>query len=85
MTFYDVTGTRTRLGRVTTTRALLPGESELVTLTPPFAVPAGMTDAIFQFAATVNAPDDEPLGGLNECRPANNDAGPIDASCPLID
>ncbi|MCB9602343.1 MAG: hypothetical protein H6724_11675 [Sandaracinus sp.] len=85
VTFYDVTDARTRLGRVTTTRALLPGESELVTLVPPFAVPAGMTDAIFQFAATVNAPDDEPLGGLNECRPANNDAGPIDASCPLID
>jgi hypothetical protein len=85
VTFYDVTTDRVRLGRVTTTRALLPGESELVTLSPPFAVPVGMSDSVFRFAATVNAPDDEPLTGLNECRPANNDAGPIDATCPLID
>ena len=85
VTFYDVTTDRVRLGRVTTTRALLPGESELVTLTPPFPVPAGMSDSVFRFAATVNDSEDEPLTGLNECRPANNDAGPIDATCPLID
>lgn len=85
VTFYDVTTDRVRLGRVTTTRSLLPGESELVSLAPPVAVPPESTGEIFRFAATVNASDDEPLVGLNECRPANNDAGPIDATCPLLD
>lgn len=86
VTFYDVTGGgRARLGRVTTERGLLPGESTLLVLEPPFAIPAGRDGEIFSFAATINDPEDEPLPGLNECRTENNDAGPVEGTCPLIE
>ena len=86
VSFYEGEGAaRTLLGRATTTRPLLPGESELLTLEPPFAVPAERGAEVFVFEAVVNDPEDMPLAGLNECRPENNGAGPVEASCPLVE
>ncbi|MAQ14907.1 MAG: hypothetical protein CMN30_08940 [Sandaracinus sp.] len=80
VTFYEGTD---RVGRAVTTRALLPGESERVAVT--FPIPSGRAEDSFSFTATLNAADDEPLVGLNECRTENNDAGPLVASCPIVD
>ncbi|HBQ19998.1 MAG TPA: hypothetical protein DEF51_55685, partial [Myxococcales bacterium] len=68
------------VGRVVTTRALLPGASEVleVAFSP---VAAGEA---YAFTATLNDPDHEPLTGLNECREENNGAGPITAACPEV-
>ncbi len=68
------------VGRVVTTRALLPGASEVleVAFSP---VAAGEA---YAFTATLNDPDHEPLTGLNECREENNRAGPITAACPEV-
>lgn len=85
VTFYRREGaTQTLLGRASTSRALLPGESELVVLAPPFALPAGMEAATFTFFAVVNDPADMPLPTFNECRPANNEAMAIDVACPSL-
>ena len=85
VTFYDVTsGTRVRLGRVETTRRLLPGESELVTLPAPFTIPVGMELSTFRFEAVLNAMDDMPREDVHECREDNNAAGPLEVACPDI-
>ncbi|MBX3270485.1 MAG: VCBS repeat-containing protein [Sandaracinaceae bacterium] len=85
VTFYLVDGaTRTRLGAGRTSRALLPGESELIVLAPPFAVPAGMERATFRFVAVVNDPDDAPVETFRECRSENNTADALEVACPTI-
>jgi outer membrane protein assembly factor BamB len=85
VTFYDVTsGTRVSLGRERTTRPLLPGESELVVLATPYAIPAGREADIFSFEAVVNDPTDMPEPTLHECREDNNTTGAVEISCPLI-
>jgi len=43
------------------------------------------SEDLFSFSARLNDPDDMPLVGLNEYRSENNDAGPIQVSCPLIE
>ena len=74
-------GTATRLGRVVTTRALLPGESELLSLAYDRAgSPPG--DA-FELRVVVDDPLDAPSDMLRECRPDNN-AAMITASCQIL-
>ncbi len=86
VTFYrDDAGTRTRLGRAYTTRALLPGESEVVVLDTPFAIPAGMEGAVFRFVAVVNDPSDVPVATFNQCRTDNDATELLEASCPVIE
>jgi hypothetical protein len=86
VTFYDVTGgTRMRVGRMLTTRPLLPGESELLILAPPYPIPAGMDTATFRFEAVINDAGEMPLDTLHECRTENNGAGPIEAACMAPD
>jgi len=86
VTFYrDEAGTRTLLGRAFTTRALLPGESEVVVLDTPFAIPAGMDGATFTFVAVVNDPDDMPVPTFNQCRTENDTSELLEASCPIIE
>lgn len=83
VTFYEVVGgVQTNIARTVTTRPLLAGESELLEV--PFAIPVDRDDEMFSFVAVLNDPSDSPLVGLNECDIANNDAGPVMASCPLI-
>lgn len=85
VTFYDVTGgARTRLGTEHTTRPLLPGESELVVLSTPFAIPAGREADTFMFEAVVNDPTDMPDDTLHECRLDNNTTGAVEVYCPII-
>ena len=85
VTIYDVTsGARVRVGRVLTTRALLPGESEVVTLTPAFPVPAGSETATFRFDAVLNDPLDMPRDDLNQCDTSNDTAAAIEVTCPSI-
>lgn len=68
------------VGRVETTRALLPGASEVVEFRWTEVVP----DTTYQFRAVINDPDHEPLVGLNECREENNGTDPIAVACTLI-
>ena len=85
VTVYEGMGaSRMVIGRTATTRPLLPGESELLVISPPFAVPAGRTADTFTFSAVLNDPTDAPLPTLHECRDDNNDAS-IEAFCPLIE
>lgn len=85
VTFYDVTtGTRVPIGRASTTRRLLPGESELVALPMPYPIAAGMERATFRFEAVLNDPADMPRDDLRQCREDNDGTGPIEVSCPDI-
>ncbi len=84
VTIYEETGAGpVRVDRLVTTRPLLPGESEVLSV--EYSIPAGRETEVFEFSATLNDPDDMPLVGLNECRPDNNGAGPISVSCPIVD
>lgn len=67
-------------GRAVTTRPLLPGASEVLELTYG-GVTAGTT---YRFRAVLNDPGHEPLPGLNECRPENNESDEVLAACPDI-
>ena len=83
VTFYDVTtGTRVLLGRALTTRRLLPGESELVTLPMPYSIAAGMELSTFRFEAVLNDPDDMPRDDFHQCLEDNDGAGPLEIACP---
>ncbi len=85
VTFWDVTGSaRTRLGTEATTRPLLPGESELVSLTAPFTLPAGREAEVFSFEVTLNDPADMPDASFHECDVSNNGTGAVEFSCPLV-
>jgi hypothetical protein len=86
VTFYRVDGgSRELLGRAFTTRPLLPGESELLELDPPFAIPAGMEDTLFSFVAVVNDPEDMPVPTFNQCRTENDEADALEVLCPRIE
>jgi hypothetical protein len=84
--FYEMdpaSGALTLLGVVSTTVALLPGQSELVTLVWP--IPAGRELDTFQIVAVVN---DDGAGVaaaslVHECDETNNAAGPLAANCLL--
>ncbi|MCC7536096.1 MAG: VCBS repeat-containing protein [Deltaproteobacteria bacterium] len=84
VTFYRTdAGARTLLGRATTTRPLLPGESEVLTLAPAY-VPAAGDLGPWQFEAAVNAADAMPIDTFHECDVTDNGVGPIEAECPTI-
>ncbi len=73
------TGTRTRLGRVVTTRRLLPGESE--TLSVPYDVPMAQRLMPVTVFVVINDGREMPVSTLHECRDANNTVGPQDFAC----
>ena len=49
-----------------------------------FPIPMGQESNTFEFTVRVNAADEEPLPELNECRPENNEIGPIEGRCPTL-
>jgi hypothetical protein len=69
----------TRIGRTMTTRRLLPGESEVVSV--PFVLPAGMS--MFNVYVIINDASDMPLVSLHECRDMNNTSTPVILACAL--
>ena len=70
-------GTRTLLGRAVTTRRLLPGDSEAVSVELP---PERAAETLPVFVV-VNDPATMPLGALHECRVDNNTLGPQRVAC----
>lgn len=85
VTFYAVGAdqTQTRIGKATTPRALLPGESALVELTTGYT-PSGSPSEPQTFIAVVNDPTDGPVEDLNECKPDNNGSDPLITKCTLL-
>lgn len=84
VTVYVVSGeTRTFVGRATTPRALLPGESVLLEISPPFPLPEPRQT--YEFVAVLNDPADMPLAGVNECRDENNESALLSAACTILD
>lgn len=83
VTFYygDPMGMHTRIGRAVTTRTLLPGESELVSVV--LNIPPGMERSTFNVYVVINDPMDMPLESLHECRPMNNTSSPRPFACML--
>jgi len=80
--YVDPDGTGfTLLARVTTTRALLSGEAE--GLSVAYDLPAGDADGIARFRVVVNDDGDPPPADLDECRPANNEAF-VDGDCAIL-
>jgi hypothetical protein len=80
--FYQgASGTTTSLvGTATTTKALLPGESEVVSVT--FTLPAGNLGP-FDFWVAVDD-DGSGKGAETECHEDNNDAAITGVTCPMI-
>ena len=74
-------GSFVRIGRVVTTRALLPGESEALSIDFPLGGIDPSSEV--RFRVVVNAGDDMPLPELLECRPENNQAETT-ASCDIL-
>lgn len=83
VTFYygNPAGMHTRIGRTLTTRRLLPGESEVVSVL--FPIPPGMARATFDIYVVVNDVDDMPLEILHECRTDNNASTPRPFVCTI--
>jgi hypothetical protein len=81
VTFYygDPAGMHTRIGRAVTTRRLLPGESEVVSV--PFTVPSGMSS--FDVYVIINDATDMPLTTRHECRDTTNASTPAVLACAL--
>lgn len=70
--FYGGTNALTYFGTATTTRSLLPGQFELLSITFPIAPANAQTMHTFQ--AVVNDPTQTPNGELVECQSGNNTA-----------
>jgi hypothetical protein len=70
--YAEEDGTFVRVARVTTTRALLAGEGEAMSVPYPL-VDREHGEAV-RFRVVVNDENDAPLLELNECRPDNNSA-----------
>ena len=87
VTFYRVMdGSPVRIGRVLTSRALLPGESEQLELPGGYTYAAGDDVTMpIEFIARVNDPEDMPVLSFHECRPDNNSIGPVPGVCPLVE
>jgi hypothetical protein len=85
VSFWDVTGGgRTLLGSESTSRPLLPGESELIVLGTPFPIPAGREADVFSFEATINDPAGMRDETFHECDVDNNGSGVVDFFCPSV-
>jgi hypothetical protein len=80
VTFYvgDPMGMRMRVGRAVTTRRLLPGESEVLSVR--YDIPPAQREG-FQVFVVVNDTSDMPLTSLHECRTQNNTVGPRRVAC----
>ena len=73
VTVYVLIGTTwTRLGRLMTTRALLPGESEQMSM--PYDLGTRPPGDIVRFRVVIDDPTDMPLASLLECHSDNNTA-----------
>jgi hypothetical protein len=73
------TGTRTVIGRAVTTRRLLPGESEVVSVR--YDVPMAQQREAIPVFVVVNDAREMPLATLHECRTNNNTLGPQPTPC----
>jgi len=77
VSFYEgLSATGTPIGTATTTKALLPGQFEIVTISAP-------TNGT-SFSVRVDA-DASGMGTENECLEDNNDAGVEDVVCPKVE
>ncbi len=84
VTFYETSRvTPMMFARAVTSRPLLPGESELLSV--EFLIPDGGDATTFSFAAIVNDPADMPIEGLNECDETNNDVDGAEARCNAVE
>ena len=81
VSFYtgDAMGVHVNIGRATTTRRLLPGESVAVSLA--YHPPAGHELDATSFYVVINDPTDMPLLGLHECNSGNNGSSPRQLAC----
>jgi len=79
--YVEEGGAFVRLGRVTTARLLLAGESEILSIA--YDLVGRDPTADVRFRVVVNDTTDGPLEDLTECRPANNEAETT-ASCLLL-
>lgn len=69
------------VARISTTRALLPGEAD--PLSVPYDVPPGDADSQVRFRVVVNDVGDAPETPLTECRPDNN-AAEVTGNCAIL-
>ena len=69
----------TRLGTVSNTRVLFPGESEWVRLPLP-SPPPGLSEGVLILSATVD--ESPPARAWHECRTDNNKSPPANGACP---
>lgn len=76
VTFFtgDPMGARTAIGRAVTTRRLLPGEAE--TLSVRYELPAGRALDPVNVFVVINDPREMPVTTLHECRDGNNASTP---------
>jgi hypothetical protein len=79
--YVEEGGTFVRIGRVVTTRALLPGESEALSI--PYDLAGRLPSETIRFRVVVNDASDTPDPDLLECRPGNNEAETT-ASCSIL-
>lgn len=85
VTFYEVTTSgRNRIARVTSTRPLLPGASEVISLPTRFMIPESRINATFRFEAILNDATDMPREDVNQCNSTNDTLPPIDVACPSV-
>jgi hypothetical protein len=83
VTFYygDPARMHTRIGRAVTSHRLLPGESEVVSVT--FPLPAGHAADTFNVYVVIDDASDMPLPTLHECHSDNNASTPHPFACDL--
>lgn len=79
--FVDRGGTFRQVDTAFTTRALLPGESELLHV--PYSLGGRSADETLRFRVIINDPGATPLRSLTECHIDNNQAD-TSASCGII-
>lgn len=83
VSFYegDPAGSHSLVAVVTTTRRLLPGESEMFELDWTIPVSRRTPGEIFSFFVVVDD-DGSGMGSINECDETNNQSAPLLAECP---
>ena len=79
--YVEQAGAFVRIGRVVTTRVLLPGESQPLSIA--YDLTGRMPSELIRFRVVVNDATDMPDLAFLECRPANNQAETT-ASCSIL-
>lgn len=79
--YVEEAGTFVRLGQVATTRTLLPGESEQLSI--PYDLGTRPAGDVVRFRVVVDDPTDTPLPSLVECHDDNNTAETM-GSCQIL-